>query len=560
MKKKYVQAAVALILTAAMTIGVTACGGKDAGSEQATESATEATQSLSAKATAWMQNETDVIAEDDNYRTYYEIFVYSFCDSDGDGVGDLNGVRSKLDYIQDMGFTGIWLMPIMESPTYHKYDSTDYMSVDDEYGTLDDFKALVEECHERNIKVIIDLAMNHSSSEHPWFKEAYAYIQSLGENEEPDAEVCPYVDYYNFTKNFESGYTEVSGTDWYYESQFWSGMPDLNWDSQAVRDEFQEIAKFWMDMGIDGFRLDAVKYFYFGDDEGCKEVLSWFNDYVTSLNPNSYIVCENWSDQTAYAKYYESGVDSLFDFKFADKSGVIAQVVKGSSAASSYGKALVAEEELYASYSADYINAPFYTNHDLARSAGYYPGDNSEAQVKIAQAMNLLMSGNPFLYYGEELGMKGSGKDENKRAPMYWSMDADAEGMCDGPADMENFDMKFESYEEQSKDASSIYQYVKNVILLRNQQEVIRKGSTTCLEDLSNDDICVIKKTYEGEELLLLFNISENENTVDLSGVDVNGNAAQSAEIAGELLTGDTEVNISDATVTMPAYSILVLR
>ncbi|MBE5890318.1 MAG: alpha-amylase [Lachnospiraceae bacterium] len=560
MKKKYVQAAVALILTAAMTIGVTACGGKDAGSEQATESATEATQSLSAKATAWMQNETDVIAEDDNYRTYYEIFVYSFCDSDGDGVGDLNGVRSKLDYIQDMGFTGIWLMPIMESPTYHKYDSTDYMSVDDEYGTLDDFKALVEECHERNIKVIIDLAMNHSSSEHPWFKEAYAYIQSLGENEEPDAEVCPYVDYYNFTKNFESGYTEVSGTDWYYESQFWSGMPDLNWDSQAVRDEFQEIAKFWMDMGIDGFRLDAVKYFYFGDDEGCKEVLSWFNDYVTSLNPNSYIVCENWSDQTAYAKYYESGVDSLFDFKFADKSGVIAQVVKGSSAASSYGKALVAEEELYASYSADYINAPFYTNHDLARSAGYYLGDNSEAQVKIAQAMNLLMSGNPFLYYGEELGMKGSGKDENKRAPMYWSMDADAEGMCDGPADMENFDMKFESYEEQSKDASSIYQYVKNVILLRNQQEVIRKGSTTCLEDLSNDDICVIKKTYEGEELLLLFNISENENTVDLSGVDVNGNAAQSAEIAGELLTGDTEVNISDATVTMPAYSILVLR
>lgn len=560
MKKKYVQAAVALILTAAMTIGATACGGKDVGSEQATESAAEATQSLSAEATAWMQNETDVIAEDDNYRTYYEIFVYSFCDSDGDGVGDLNGVRSKLDYIQDMGFTGIWLMPIMESPTYHKYDSTDYMSVDDEYGTLDDFKALVEECHERNIKVIIDLAMNHSSSEHPWFKEAYAYIQSLGENEEPDAEVCPYVDYYNFTKNFESGYTEVSGTDWYYESQFWSGMPDLNWDSQAVRGEFQEIAKFWMDMGIDGFRLDAVKYFYFGDDEGCKEVLSWFNDYVTSLNPNSYIVCENWSDQTAYAKYYESGVDSLFDFKFADKSGVIAQVVKGSSAASSYGKALVAEEELYASYSADYINAPFYTNHDLARSAGYYPGDNSEAQVKIAQAMNLLMSGNTFLYYGEELGMKGSGKDENKRAPMYWSMDADAEGMCDGPADMENFDMKFESYEEQSKDASSIYQYVKNVILLRNQQEVIRKGSTTCLEDLSNDDICVIKKTYEGEELLLIFNISENENTVDLSGVDVNGNAAQNAEIAGELLTGDAEVNISDATVTMPAYSILVLR
>ncbi len=554
MKKKCVCAGIALAMTATMVINVGGCGGKDAGSESQKATAT------ATAATAWMENEKDVIAEDDNYRTYYEIFVYSFCDSDGDGVGDLNGVRSKLDYIQDLGFTGIWLMPIMESPTYHKYDSSDYVNVDDEYGTLEDFQALVEECHERNIKVIIDLAMNHSSSEHPWFKEAYAYMQSLGEDEEPDVKACPYVDYYNFSKSSESGYAPVEGTKWFYEAQFWSGMPDLNWDSEAVRNEFKEIAKFWMDMGIDGFRLDAVKYFYFGNDEGCKEVLSWFNDYVTSLNPDSYIVCENWSDQTAYAQYYESGVDSLFDFKFADQNGLIAKIVKGSTPASSYGAMLSAEEELYASYSDTYINAPFYTNHDLARSAGYYPGDNGENQVKIAQAMNLLMSGNCFLYYGEELGMKGSGKDENKRAPMYWSKDADAEGMCDGPSGMENIEMKFDSYAEQAKDDTSIYNYVKNVILLRNQQEVIRKGSTTYVESLSTDEVCVIKKIYENEELLLVFNISENENAVDLSGQQINNSSANDAEIVGELLTQNSEVSLDDGIATMPAYSILVLK
>jgi len=134
---------------------------------------------------------------DDNYRTYYEIFVYSFCDSDGDGIGDLKGVTSKLDYIADLGFTGIWFMPLMQSTTYHKYDTVDYYSIDEEYGTLDDFKELLEECDKRGIKVIIDLAINHTSSKHKWFQEMYDYVSGLAAGEEPDASVCKYIDYYN---------------------------------------------------------------------------------------------------------------------------------------------------------------------------------------------------------------------------------------------------------------------------------------------------------------------------------------------------------------------------
>ncbi|MDE6940777.1 MAG: alpha amylase, partial [Lachnospiraceae bacterium] len=121
---------------------------------------------------------------DDNYRNYYEIFVYSFYDSDGDGIGDLNGVIQKLDYIQEMGFNGIWMMPIMQSPTYHKYDVVDYCSIDEAYGTVEDFQKLVEECHKRDINVVIDFVINHSSSEHQWFADACAYLKDLPEGQE----------------------------------------------------------------------------------------------------------------------------------------------------------------------------------------------------------------------------------------------------------------------------------------------------------------------------------------------------------------------------------------
>ena len=125
----------------------------------------------------WRDKEVTVI--DDNYRTWYEIFVYSFCDSDGDQIGDLQGVISKLDYIADMGFNGIWLMPIMPSPSYHKYDVKDYQEIEPEYGSMADFEELVAECDKRGIKLIIDLVLNHTSSEHPWFVEACSYLESL---------------------------------------------------------------------------------------------------------------------------------------------------------------------------------------------------------------------------------------------------------------------------------------------------------------------------------------------------------------------------------------------
>lgn len=503
---------------------------------------------------------------DDNYRTYYEVFVYSFCDSDGDGIGDLQGLISKLDYINDgddatdtdLGCNGLWLMPVHPSPTYHKYDVTDYYDIDPVYGTLEDFQELLAACDERGIKVIMDLVLNHSSSKHPWFQEACAYLRELGDAE-PNATDCPYFAYYHFAKEEKDGYYKVSGTDWYYEGQFWSEMPDLNLDCEALRAEIEKICQYWLDMGVGGFRLDAVKEYYTDGQQENIDFLTWLTDVVKGQKEDVYLVGEAWVNINDYSKYYASGMDSLFNFAFAGAEGVIAKVMNGTPA-EKYGTACESLEEMFGQYNENYIDAPFYTNHDMARSVGYYVGENSLNRVKMAGAMNLFMSGSAFVYYGEELGMKGSGKDENKRAPMYWSKNTDTEGMCDGPADMEDFEMKYDSLEEQQADMSSIYQFYKKAIKIRNQNPEIARGTVEYLEEVSADKVCVLRKTYNGSELLLVFVTGADSETVDLSGVTLNGRGiGDDIEIRGMLTTGEEQITMEGGVAAMPGYSVLVL-
>lgn len=504
---------------------------------------------------------------DDNYRTYYEVFVYSFYDSDGDGIGDLKGLTSKLDYINDgddttdtdLGCNGIWLMPIHPSPTYHKYDVTDYYGIDPVYGTLEDFKEFLAACDERGIKIIMDLVLNHSSSQHSWFQEACAYLRELGDGE-PNAAECPYFDYYYFTKEPSSGYSKVNGTDWYYEAQFWSEMPDLNLDCEALREEIEDITKYWLDMGVSGFRLDAVKEYYTNSIQDNIDFLSWLTDMVKSQKEDAYLVGEAWVDISSYSQYYASGIDSLFDFNFAGAEGVIAKVMNGSSA-ERYGSAVAELDDTFGQYNGNYIDAPFYTNHDMARSAGYYTGENADSRVKMAGAMNLFMSGSAFVYYGEELGMRGSGKDENKRAPMYWSNNADAAGMCVGPADMDDFEMKYGSLKEQELDKTSIYQYFRKAIKIRNQNPEIPRGEVEYLEEVSSHNVCVLRKTYDRSELLLVFVTGADAENVDLSGITLNGHFVdETTEVRAELTTGEEQIKVEGGALAMPGYSILVLK
>ena len=484
-------------------------------------------------------------------------------------------------------------MPIAPSPTYHKYDVTDYKDIDPQYGTLEDFDELIKACHDRGIRVIIDTVFNHSSSEHPWFKEAaeylkahpgidFVYSEDIGSytgNSASDLalEECKYLDYYLFSSEKVDGFEPLPGTDYYYEARFWSGMPDLNLYSPEVRDELADILKFWIDRGVDGFRLDAVTSYYTGNDIKNIDFLTWLNDTAKELDPDTYIVGEAWTSSATYTKYYKSGIDSFFDFDYAGSEGLIAGVARGTTPAAKYGTSLMVTEHALQQANPESVDAPFYTNHDMARSAGYYTGKGSEDKTKLAGALNLLMKGNAFIYYGEELGMKGSGKDENKRAPMQWTADANAEGMCDGPKDMDKFEMKYPAVDEQSQDPYSIYNYYKAAIKMRNLYPVIARGTTKEIEDLSGKEICVMTKTVTEEaaaeylsaagventdsfgpaELLIIINSSDEEQTVDLSGSEA---AAQFSAIDYQLMTSEACASIENRTVTIPAYGIIVMR
>ena len=492
---------------------------------------------------------------DDNYRTWYEIFVYSFCDSDGDGIGDLQGAISKLDYLQELGINGIWLMPIHPSTTYHKYNVSDYYAIDPAYGTMEDFEAFMAECEKRDIHVILDLVLNHTGSEHPWFKEAVSYLKDLGGGE-PNAEDCPYLDYYFFSKEQGAGYCTVAGTDWYYEANFNYDMPDLNLANEAVRAEITHIMQFWFDKGVAGFRLDAAKEFYSGSTSKNVEVLSWIQETATSLKEDAYLVAEVWEGFGQVTEYYKSGITSLFDFPFGNSDGKIPKVLRGAgnaSTVSSYAAALEQANTAYSESNPDYIDAPFLSNHDVGRIAGFVNRD--EYKTKLAGAMNILMSGSCFIYYGEEIGMIGSGNDPSKRAPMYWNTARD-NGTTNPPPECElPEEYPFGSLEEQVDDDASIYNYYRQAVAIRNALPVISHGDTTAEEALNVNCISAQRKTWGEEDCIILMNINSEAANVDLSAYADWTLAASLSADGGAITLDGTNLNISafGVAVLLPA-------
>ena len=310
-----------------------------------------------------------------NDRVYYQIFVRSFYDSDGDGIGDLRGVIQKLDYLndgdsssnEDLGVTGIWLMPINESPSYHGYDVLDYYSIHSEYGSLGDFRELLAEAGKRGIRVIIDLVLNHTSSEHPWFLAA----------KQGDPQ---YRDYYIWEDTnpatigpWGQRVWHAAGDGGYYYGLFWEGMPDLNYWNPALTEEMNEIVRFWLeDVGVHGFRLDAIMYLREEGDilmnsSGNHEWFQLFHEYYKGINPEAFTIGEVWTDSREVVRYVGNEVDTAFDFDLAEAMLNAADRASNNS--------LINQQEKVISLYPEGQYGRFLSNHDQRRSATVLDGD-----------------------------------------------------------------------------------------------------------------------------------------------------------------------------------------
>jgi glycosidase len=467
----------------------------------------------------------------------YEVFVRSFYDSDSDGIGDLNGLIEKLDYINDgdpnaqgdLGANCIWLMPIAEATSYHGYDVIDYYAVEQDYGTNDDFKRLVAAARERGIRIIIDLVLNHTSVEHAWFQDALNNPAS------------PYRDWYIWSEQ-NPGYTgpwgepawhRAPGRDAYYYGIFWSGMPDLNYRNPAVTEEAHKISRFWLEeMGADGFRLDAIKHLIEDGriQENTAETHAWLRGYRAFLQefaPESLTVGEIFdATPTILTDYYPDQLDMYFEFSIGER--II------SSVRSRNGRQFASAAQRVNDGIPFQRWAPFLTNHDQNRSMTLLGSDFGQA--KVAATALLTLPGLSFIYYGEELGMTGAKPDERLRTPMQWSSEAHG-----GFSAVQPWQALQPNYEQvnvaaQEDDTGSLLNLYRQLVHLHTTQPALSQGDLTTLE-VSERAVAAFVRHTEDEAVLVVINFSDQV----LASITLT--AAQSDLAAGtyrlETLLGD---------------------
>jgi alpha-amylase len=447
----------------------------------------------------------------------YEIFVRSFSDSDGDGTGDLNGLTARLDYVAGLGASCIWLMPVAASPSYHGYDVSDYYRVEPAYGTGADFQRMVTAAHARGIKVLVDMVLNHSSSEHPYFKAALADTAS------------PYRAWYRFSPT-PGGKGPWGAEAWhrspvrdeYYYGVFWKGMPDLNYETPAVREEAKKIATFWLrDMGVDGFRLDAVPYLVEEGSclAGCPGTHAFLHEYaehVRSIKPDAYTVGEVWDNFARVIPYYPDQLTSYFAFELADS---LLSAVRTGSAAGLLSGYLRLQDTLPA-----YRWSPFLSNHDQTRAMTRFGGD--PAKAKLAATLLLTLPGLPFVYYGEEIGMTGDKPDPRLRTPMQWKpARGPGTGFTTGkPSEGAQPDSETTTVAAQDADSGSLLNLYRRLIHLRKANDALGAGRLVALSAGNPAVTAYLRITARGDDAVL---VVANLGAQAVSGVTI-GSAAES--------------------------------
>ena len=452
--------------------------------------------------------------------TFYQIFIPSFCDSNGDGIGDLRGIMEKLDYLVNLGIEGIWLSPLHPSESYHKYDVDDYYAVAPEYGTMADFEALILEAHERGIKILMDLVLNCPSSGHPFFRKA---LEDQGSEE---ASWFWFRDS-DSTKNFKDDLIWNGMPSWrtapngrQYIGIYASVMPDFNFDSQSLREEMKKVARFWLRKGVDGFRLDSAMHLYSSSEveEGvsyhAKNIAWWqeFRDACRKENPGCYLVGEVWTDSETRAPYYK-GLDSSFHFYLGSD---IAALITGTLSVSSLENRLASADLCAALAAPGYTDSPFLSNHDMLR----YAEDTgfSEKLLKLSAAIYLTLPGTPFVYYGEELGLKPEPGDCCVGFPAndLFIRSRSAFPWPEKRPTLIRFEKDYLSspLEEQENDPDSLLSFYKALIQMRRDYSSLRNGKWKSVSP--NDNLLAYERENEQEKTLIVHNISEEDQALAL--------------------------------------------
>ena len=441
-------------------------------------------------------------------RVFYEVFVRSFADSDGDGIGDLRGLTRRLDYLNDgdpatqndLGVTGLWLMPIAESPSYHGYDVVDYRTIETDYGSAADFEALVAAAHERGIAIVVDFVINHTSRDHPWFQDA----RTRGADHD---------DWYVWADQRPAGIARSDGSrvwhpdgDRFYYGYFWEGMPDLNLENPKVTAELGSTGDFWLEeMGVDGFRIDAARHLI--EDgrelENTQATFDWLATFRTRLKQtrsDALVLGEVWDASSMSARYVRDGaLDLTFDFGLA--GATITSLRSGDA-----GSLRAAQEDAARLFPTGGL-ATFLTNHDQDRIISQLDGDIDAA--RLAAAFLLTGGGTPFIYYGEELGQTGRKPDERIRTPMRWDATMPAAGFSAAdPWEPLGDDPAGTDVATETTDPDSLLSTYRSLVRLRTAHPALAYGDWIPVE-AGVPAVAAYLRHLPGQSMLVVANVAD---------------------------------------------------
>ncbi|CAG4994438.1 Alpha-amylase [Dyadobacter sp. CECT 9275] len=450
----------------------------------------------------------------------YEIFVRSFCDSNGDGIGDIRGIISKLSYLKELGIEALWLTPVHPSPSYHKYDVRDYYDIEPEYGTLSDFRELMHEAHQLGIAVYLDLIINHTSTLHPWFVEARKNKDSRYRNFywwKNDAEInmlgIARRETSNDSQEVYPWHDNGEDSEKYY-GLFYKGMPDLNYESAELRQEVARIINFWLtDVGVDGFRLDAARHIYpiWAKADNC-EFWKFFSETIHNARPGAFTVGEVWAEKEEVAPYFQH-INAAFNF---DLSFAIQRILVREKDEDLVAK-LIASYTLFKVSNPQFVDAIMLTNHDQDRIGSVV--NNDERKKKLAASILLTLPGQPYIYYGEEIGMLGMKPDPHIREPFLWTVQEDDP---EKPSWIEAVFSTLETVKPlsvQQRDQNSLFYHYKNLIALKKSRTALGKVIEPNLLPyaLADEQMLAYIRYDEEESFLIVHNLTSEIKEIDLS-------------------------------------------